>query len=53
MNVLVVATRIFLGLIFFSAGLAKLTHGLTPGLIGRCGWRSGSRSTASVSGRSS
>jgi uncharacterized membrane protein YphA (DoxX/SURF4 family) len=31
---LVIATRIFLGLIFFSSGLAKLTHGLTPGLIG-------------------
>jgi uncharacterized membrane protein YphA (DoxX/SURF4 family) len=30
----VIGTRIFLGLIFFSSGLAKLTHGLTPGLIG-------------------
>jgi uncharacterized membrane protein YphA (DoxX/SURF4 family) len=34
MKFLVVATRIFLGLIFLTAGLAKLTHGLTPGLIG-------------------
>lgn len=31
---LVIATRVFLGLIFFSSGLGKLTHGLTPGLIG-------------------
>jgi uncharacterized membrane protein YphA (DoxX/SURF4 family) len=29
----VIATRVFLGLIFFSAGLGKQTHGLTPGLI--------------------
>ena len=28
------ATRIFLGLIFMSAGLGKLTHGGFPGLIG-------------------
>ena len=33
-KLLVVGTRLFLGLIFFSSGLAKLTHGLTPGLIG-------------------
>jgi uncharacterized membrane protein YphA (DoxX/SURF4 family) len=31
---LVISTRVFLGLIFFSSGLGKLTHGLTPGLIG-------------------
>jgi uncharacterized membrane protein YphA (DoxX/SURF4 family) len=31
---LIIGTRVFLGLIFFSAGLGKLTHGLTPGLIG-------------------
>jgi uncharacterized membrane protein YphA (DoxX/SURF4 family) len=30
----VIGVRVFLGLIFFSAGLAKLTHGLTPGVIG-------------------
>ena len=30
----IIAIRVFLGLIFFSSGLAKLTHGLTPGLIG-------------------
>ena len=30
----VIGIRVFLGLIFFSAGLGKLTHGLTPGLIG-------------------
>ena len=30
----VIGIRVFLGLIFFSSGLAKLTHGLTPGLIG-------------------
>ena len=30
----VIAIRIFLGLIFLSSGLGKLTHGLTPGLIG-------------------
>ena len=34
MKLAVIGTRIFLGLIFFSSGLAKLTHGLTPGLIG-------------------
>ena len=34
MRFLVLATRVFLGLIFFSSGLAELTHGLTPGLIG-------------------
>lgn len=28
------ATRLFLGLIFLSAGMAKLTHGGFPGLIG-------------------
>ena len=33
-RVLVIGTRVFLGLIFFSAGLGKITHGLTPGLIG-------------------
>ena len=31
---LVISTRVFLGLVFFSSGLAKLTHGITPGLIG-------------------
>jgi uncharacterized membrane protein YphA (DoxX/SURF4 family) len=31
---LIISTRVFLGLIFFSSGLAKLTHGITPGLIG-------------------
>lgn len=31
---LVISTRVFLGLIFFSSGLAKLTHGITPGIIG-------------------
>lgn len=30
----VIGVRVFLGLVFFSAGLGKLTHGLTPGLIG-------------------
>jgi hypothetical protein len=34
MRFLVIATRVFLGIIFFSSGLAKLTHGLTPGVIG-------------------
>jgi uncharacterized membrane protein YphA (DoxX/SURF4 family) len=34
MKFLVIATRVFLGIIFFSSGLAKLTHGLTPGVIG-------------------
>ena len=34
MRAAVIAVRLFLGLIFSSAGLAKLTHGLTPGLIG-------------------
>lgn len=33
-KLLVIGTRVFLGLIFFSSGLGKLTHGLTPGLIG-------------------
>ena len=33
-RIAVIGTRVFLGLIFFSAGLGKLTHGLTPGLIG-------------------
>ena len=33
-RVAVIGIRVFLGLIFFSSGLAKLTHGLTPGLIG-------------------
>jgi uncharacterized membrane protein YphA (DoxX/SURF4 family) len=31
---LVVSTRVFLGVIFFTAGLSKLTHGMMPGLIG-------------------
>lgn len=33
-RIAVIGIRVFLGLIFFSAGLGKLTHGLTPGLIG-------------------
>ena len=33
-KLLVVGTRVVLGVIFFSSGLGKLTHGLTPGLIG-------------------
>src|SRR6187549_2752832 len=33
-RIAVIGVRVFLGLIFFSAGLGKLTHGLTPGLIG-------------------
>lgn len=33
-NFVIVATRIFLGYIFFSAGMAKLLHGQFPGIIG-------------------
>lgn len=33
-NFFLVSTRIFLGYIFFSAGMAKLLHGNFPGIIG-------------------
>ncbi len=33
-NFVIVSTRIFLGYIFFSAGMAKLLHGQFPGVMG-------------------